>query len=76
MKKIGDLVLFYPGGNSFELVRYANADFAGYQVDRKKSSLMLHFLGSSLISWGTKKQNSIDLSMDEVEYVVVVTYCS
>ena len=57
-------------------MRYANVDFAGYEVDRKNTSRMLHFLGSSLISWGTKKQNSIALSMAEVEYVLVVTYCS
>nr|XP_025884865.1 uncharacterized protein LOC109119463 [Solanum lycopersicum] len=45
------------------------ADFAGFQVDKKSTSGMSHFLGSSLISWGTKKQNSIALSTAEAEYV-------
>ena len=55
LKKTGDLVLFYPAGDTFDLVGFADADFAGYQVDRKSTSGMAHFLGSSLISWGTKK---------------------
>jgi len=50
LKKIGDLVLFYPSGDSFDLVGYADANYAGYQVDRKSTSGMAHFLGSSLIS--------------------------
>ena len=55
LKKTGDLVLFYPSGDSFDLVGFADADFAGYQVHRKSTSGMTHFLGSTLISWGTKK---------------------
>ena len=61
LKKIGDLVLFYPIGDSFELVENEDGDFKWYQVDRKSISRITHFLGSSLIYWGTKKQNSIAL---------------
>lgn len=43
----------------FELVEYVDIDFAGYQVERKSTSRMTHYLGSSLISWGTKKIKSI-----------------
>ena len=50
LKKIGDLVIFYPASDTFYLVGFANADFAGYQVDRKSTSGMTHFLRSSLIS--------------------------
>ena len=76
LKKIGDLVLFYPAGDTFDLVGFADADFAGYQVDRKSTSGMAHFLGSSIISWGTKKQNSVALSTAEAEYVADATCCS
>lgn len=55
LKKPGDLVLFYPVGDSFNLVGFADADFAVYQVDKKSTSGMTHFLGSLLISWGKKK---------------------
>ena len=44
LKKTGDLVLFYPMGDTFDLVGFADADFAGYQVDRKITSGMAHFL--------------------------------
>ena len=44
LKKIGDLILFYPAGDTFDLVGFADADFAGYQVDRKITSGMAHFL--------------------------------
>ncbi|XP_070030759.1 uncharacterized mitochondrial protein AtMg00810-like [Nicotiana sylvestris] len=60
-------------GDSFNLIGYADADYAGYLVDRKSTSGMAHFLGSCLISWGTRKQNSVALSTTEVEYVAATS---
>lgn len=37
---------------------------------------MSHFLGSSLISWGTKKKNSVAFSTAEAEYVTAASCCS
>ena len=76
LKKTAGLVLFYPAGDTFDLVGFADADFAGYQVYRKSTFGMAHFLGSSLISWGTKKQNSVSLSTAEPEYVEAAACCS
>ncbi|XP_070019333.1 uncharacterized protein [Nicotiana sylvestris] len=45
----------------------------GYLVDRKSTSGMAHFLGSCLISWGIRKQNSVALSTAEAKYVVVAS---
>ncbi|XP_075076388.1 secreted RxLR effector protein 161-like [Nicotiana tabacum] len=73
LKGTQDLVLYYPLGDSFNLIGYANADYAGYLVDRKSTSGMSHFLGSCLISWGTKKQNSVALSKAKAEYVAVAS---
>ena len=72
LKNTGDLVLFYAAGETFDLVGFADADFVGYQVDRKSTSEMAHFLGS----WGTKKKNSVALSTDEAEYVAADACCS
>ena len=44
LKKTGDLVLFYPAGDTFDLVDFADADFTGYQVDRKSTSGMALFV--------------------------------
>nr|XP_016490488.1 PREDICTED: uncharacterized mitochondrial protein AtMg00810-like [Nicotiana tabacum] len=70
LKGTQDLVLFYPSGDNFNLVGYADA---GYLVDKKSISRMAHFLGSCLISWGTRKQNSVALSTAEAKYVVVAS---
>jgi len=50
LKGTQDLVLFYLTGDSLDLIGFANADYAGFLVDRKSTSGMAHFLGSSLIS--------------------------
>lgn len=76
VKKTGALVLFYAPSDSFELVGYANDDFAGYQVERKRTSRMAYFLGSSLISWGTKKEKLVALSVDKVKYVAAASCCA
>ncbi|XP_070017641.1 secreted RxLR effector protein 161-like [Nicotiana sylvestris] len=76
LKGTQDLVLYYPSGDSFNLIGYADADYAGYLMDRKSTSGMAHFLGSCLISWGTRKQNSVALSTDEVEYIVAASCCA
>ncbi|XP_075074657.1 secreted RxLR effector protein 161-like [Nicotiana tabacum] len=76
LKGTHDLVFYYPSGENFYLVRYADADYVGYLVDRKTTSNVAHFLGSCLILWGTRKQNSVPLSTVEVEYVVAASCCA
>ncbi|XP_075083304.1 secreted RxLR effector protein 161-like [Nicotiana tabacum] len=76
LKGTQDLVMYYPSGDNFNLVGYADADYAGYLVDRKSTSRMAHFLGSCLISWGTRKQNSAALSTAEAEYVAPASCCA
>ena len=68
LKGTSDLGLWYPKGSNFDLVGYADADYAGYLGDRKSTTGMTHFLGSCLISWGSKKQNSVALSTAEAEH--------
>ncbi|XP_070004280.1 secreted RxLR effector protein 161-like [Nicotiana sylvestris] len=58
------------------ILRYADADYAGYLVDRKITSGMAPFIGSCLISWGTRKQNSVVLSTAEAEYVAATSCCA
>ncbi|XP_070025963.1 secreted RxLR effector protein 161-like [Nicotiana sylvestris] len=76
LKDIIDLCLLYPKGSNFNLVGYADANYASFLLDRKSTSCMAHFLGSCLVSWATKKKNSVTLSTAEAEYVVVASCCA
>jgi hypothetical protein len=71
-----NLGLWYPKGSHFELLGYSNVDYFGCKVDRKSTSGTYRFLGRSLVSWFSKKQNSIALSTTEAEYVAVGSCCA
>jgi len=55
LKHTSDLALWYPRGCNFDLIGYANTDYARFLVDRKSTSSMTHFHGPCLVSWATKK---------------------
>ena len=44
--------------------------------DRKSTSGTCHFLGYFLVSWFSKKQNSVSLSTTEAEYIAASLVCS
>lgn len=54
-KRNRDLNMPYVLGENFELIWYDDAEY--YLVYRKSTSGMAQFLGSFLISWGSKNQN-------------------
>jgi hypothetical protein len=56
-----NLGLWYPKGSTFDLLGYSDSDYAGCKVDRKSTSGTCKFLGRSLVSWSSKKQNSVAL---------------
>ena len=70
------LGLFYPKGTSFDLIGYSDADFAECKLDRKSTSGTCQFLGHSLVSWFSKKQNSVALLTAEAEYVASGSCCA
>jgi hypothetical protein len=67
--------LWYPKRSIFDLIGYSNADWAGCKIDRKSTSGTCQFLGRSLVSWASKKQNSIALSTAEAEYIAAGHCC-
>ena len=71
-----DLGLWYPNNTQFDLVGYCDIDFAGSLTDRKSTSGTCQLLGMSLVSWFSKKQNSIALSTTEAEYVAAGYCCA
>jgi hypothetical protein len=68
--------LWYPKGSTFDLIGYSDADWAECKIDRKSTSRTCQFLGRSLVSWASKKQNSVALSTAEDEYIVVGHWCT
>jgi hypothetical protein len=67
--------LCYPRGSTFDLIGYSDADWAGCKIDRKSTSGTCQFLGRSLVSWASKKQNSVALSTAEAEYIAAGHCC-
>jgi len=70
------LGLWYPKGSTFTLVGYSDSDWAGDKVDRKWTSGACQFIGRSLVSWSSKKQNSTSLSSAEAEYIAAASCCA
>jgi hypothetical protein len=68
--------LWYPKGSTFDLIRYSDADYDGCKIDRKSTSGTCQFLGRSLVSWASKKQNSLALSTVEAEYIAAGHCCA
>ena len=69
LKYTTEFGLWYSASSSLELVGYADADYAGCRVDRKSTSGLYCFLGSSLVCWSSRKQTSVANSITEVKYV-------
>ena len=68
--------LWYPRGARFNLLGYSDSDYAGCKVDRKSTSGTCQMLGRSLVSWSSKKQNSVALSTAEAEYISAGSCCA
>lgn len=54
-----------------KLICFSDADWAGNLEDRSSTSGFAIYLGRNLISWCTKRQKCISLSIMEAEYVAL-----
>jgi hypothetical protein len=71
-----NLGLWYPKASTFDLLGYSDSDYAGCKVDRKSTTGTCQFLGRSMVSWSSKKQNSDALSTAGAEYVAAGACCA
>ncbi|WVZ53120.1 hypothetical protein U9M48_004106 [Paspalum notatum var. saurae] len=62
LKFTPELGLWYSSGSSFFLRGFSDADHAGCRIDRKSTSGTCQLLGTSLVSWSSRKQASVSLS--------------
>ncbi|WVZ89112.1 LOW QUALITY PROTEIN: hypothetical protein U9M48_035564 [Paspalum notatum var. saurae] len=53
------LGLWYSSGSSLSLRGFSDTDHAGYLIDRKSTSGTCQLLGTSLVSWSSRKQASL-----------------
>jgi hypothetical protein len=66
-----DCGLSYDGDHDFTLSGYIDSDWAASVADRKSTFGCCFILGSTMISWKSRKQSSIALTTAKAEYIVV-----
>lgn len=64
--------LWFSRGDEWILVAYSNSDWGGCKSDRKSTTGMFLSLGSSPISWGSRKKEVVALSTTKVEYIIAL----
>jgi len=61
---------------TYRFLGYYDTDFVGDKVQRKSTSGGFHFIGECLVSWTSKKQGIIALSIAKAKYISAPSYCS
>jgi hypothetical protein len=73
-RKVGHGCRYERHGSSVpKLVGYTDSDHASDADDRKSTSGMAFFFGSSCVTWASQKQKVVALSSCEAEYIVAAT---
>ena len=70
-----DLGLYYGRDHDYKLYGYMDSYWAETSIDMNITSCGCYFLGSSMISWFSKKHSSVSLSTIESEYIVACFAC-
>ncbi|GJS91789.1 hypothetical protein Tco_0774425 [Tanacetum coccineum] len=76
LKGTPSLGLWYPKCSGFDLKGYSDYDYARCNMDRRSTSGACQLLGGKLVCWSAKKQQSVDMSSAEAEYVVTTRCCA
>ena len=65
----------YASNRGVLLLGYTDSDWGGNIIDQKRNSGYCYRLGSSMISWSSKKQVLVSQSTTEAEYIATSTTC-
>ncbi|XP_040999421.1 secreted RxLR effector protein 161-like [Juglans microcarpa x Juglans regia] len=68
--------IWYSRDSNTVLADYSDADWARNADDRKSTSGGCFYVGTNLVAWMSKKQNSISLSTAEAEYIADGSCCT
>jgi hypothetical protein len=71
-----NLGVYLSRDTNLELARYSNVDWAENSNDRKSTFGGCFYVGTNMVAWMSKKQNSISLSTAKAEYIVVGSCCT
>ena len=69
LKGTEEFRLWYPKGKGLSLISYIDSNWVGCNDDRRSISGESFYLGECLVSWLSKKQSSIYLSIVEAKYI-------
>ena len=69
LKCIIDFGLYYVRDHDYRLYGYMDSNWEGSVIDRKRTVGGCYCLGYTIISWFSKKQSSVPLSMAEEQYI-------
>jgi len=70
LQRTKDHEILYKQQNENRLTGYSDSDWAGSYDDRKSTFGYVFYLVTNIISWCSKKHNSITLFSAEAEYIV------
>ena len=76
VKTTADFGVWYSNDTNYVLVGYSDVDCAGNADDRKSNQGVVFYVGNNIVSWMSKKQNSISLSIVKAEYIAVGSFCT
>ena len=76
VKTTAEFGVWYNKDTSNVLAGYSDADWARNAYDRKSTSGGCFYVGNNIVSWMSKKQNSISLSTAEAEYIAAGSCCT
>ena len=71
-----DYDLWYLKDSNTCLAGYSGAEWARSVYDRKSTSGGCFYLRNNLVSWMSKKQNAVSLSIAEAEYIAAGSCCT
>ena len=66
-----DYGLFYSKESNLSLASFSDFDWAGNADNRKSTTGGCIYVGSNLVAWMSKKQNSVSLSTAKAEYIAI-----
>ena len=76
VKTTAEFGVWYSKDTSDVLTGYSDANWVGIADDRKSTSGGCFYVGNNIVSWMSKKQNSISSSTVEAKYIVVGSCCT